>query len=383
VTGALRALTAQPRPPHAPGPNRRDAALVAVVVLAVVLEGVLRTDVLWRPIAVAFAIVLAAALPWRRVRPLAVVSLTFGASIVLNVAALALGARSVGLGAMVYVLVVVYALYRWGAGREILLGSAVVVAAVVLGIARDRTPLAEVPAAVLVATLPAVLGAAVRSADRSRRRGLEHVRTREREQLARELHDTVAHHVSAMVVRAQAGQLVAAAEPAAAIEALEVIEAEGARALAEMRSLVGVLRQSGSVPLAPIGTLADVQRLARDDPDEAPPRVTVALTGELDGLDPIVAAAVYRIAQEAVTNALRHAREVTRVDVEVHGCADGVRLSVRDDGEAVTSLRDTTGFGIAGMAERAALLGGALYAGRGQHGGWLVEASLPRHGAGR
>jgi len=383
VTGALRALTAQPRPPHAPGPNRRDAALVAVVVLAVVLEGVLRTDVLWRPIAVAFAIVLAAALPWRRVRPLAVVSLTFGASIVLNVAALALGARSVGLGAMVYVLVVVYALYRWGAGREILLGSAVVVAAVVLGIARDRTPLAEVPAAVLVATLPAVLGAAVRSADRSRRRGLEHVRTREREQLARELHDTVAHHVSAMVVRAQAGQLVAAAEPAAAIEALEVIEAEGARALAEMRSLVGVLRQSGSVPLAPIGTLADVQRLARDDPDEAPPRVTVALTGELDGLDPIVAAALYRIAQEAVTNALRHAREVTRVDVEVHGCADGVRLSVRDDGEAVTSLRDTTGFGIAGMAERAALLGGALYAGRGQHGGWLVEASLPRHGAGR
>jgi len=383
VTGALRALTAQPRPPLAPGPNRRDAALVAVVVLAVVLEGVLRTDVLWRPIAVAFAIVLAAALPWRRVRPLAVVSLTFGASIVLNVAALALGARSVGLGAMVYVLVVVYALYRWGAGREILLGSAVVVAAVVLGIARDRTPLAEVPAAVLVATLPAVLGAAVRSADRSRRRGLEHVRTREREQLARELHDTVAHHVSAMVVRAQAGQLVAAAEPAAAIEALEVIEAEGARALAEMRSLVGVLRQSGSVPLAPIGTLADVQRLARDDPDEAPPRVTVALTGELDGLDPIVAAALYRIAQEAVTNALRHAREVTRVDVEVQGCADGVRLSVRDDGEAVTSLRDTTGFGIAGMAERAALLGGALYAGRGQHGGWLVEASLPRHGAGR
>jgi hypothetical protein len=164
---------------------------------------------------------------------------------------------------------------------------------------------------------------------------------------------------------------------AAAVEALEVIEAEGSRTLAEMRSLVGVLRQPGSAPLAPIGTLDDVRRLARPD---GRPRVTVTVSGALDGLDPVVAAALYRVAQESVTNAARHARAATVVAVEVVTAADAVRLTVRDDG-GTAPPPDGGGFGLPGMAERAALLGGSLSAGPAQHGGWLVEATLPRHRA--
>ena len=98
----------------------------------------------------------------------------------------------------------------------------------------------------MVLLFPAVLGAAVRYRTNFRHRSLEQVRLRERERLARELHDTVAHHVSAIAVRAQAGQVVATTRPAAAVEALRVIEAEASRTLAEMRAMVGVLRDGST-----------------------------------------------------------------------------------------------------------------------------------------
>ena len=93
---------------------------------------------------------------------------------------------------------------------------------------------------------------------------------------------------------------------------------------------------------------------------------------------PPVAAAVFRLAQESVTNALRHARQVTRVDVRVEADAGGVRLRVTNDGDVAAS--PTPGFGIIGMRERAALLGGACEAGPASGGGWIVNAVLPRAG---
>lgn len=98
------------------------------------------------------------------------------------------------------------------------------------------------------------------------------------------------------------------------------------------------------------------------------PRVAVHLSGDLDGLSPGVGAALYRIAQEAVTNALRHARNVTRVTVEVGGEGDRVRLTVHDDGGTATTHPPTPGFGLLGMSERTALLGGTMQAGP-AHGG--------------
>ncbi len=119
----------------------------------------------------------------------------------------------------------------------------------------------------------------------------------------------------------------------AAIDALRVIEEEGSRTLAEMRTMVGALRDREDADLAPQNGVADIERLARSVDDE--PRVQVRLTGDLDALGPTVGAATYRIAQESVTNALRHARNATRIDVQVVGDDDAVRLTVRDDGDAV------------------------------------------------
>jgi signal transduction histidine kinase len=109
----------------------------------------------------------------------------------------------------------------------------------------------------------------------------------------------------------------------------------------------------------------------------------VQLAGDLDDLRPLVGAAIYRIAQESVTNALRHARHATRVDVRVTGEPDCVRLTVRDDGDAVaSSANGSSGYGLVGMRERSTLLGGTLETGPGADRGWAVTAVLPRNGNG-
>ena len=207
------------------------------------------------------------------------------------------------------------------------------------------------------------------------------MRSQERVQLARELHDTVAHHVSAMVIRAQAGRVVAPSDPGAALDALRVIEDEGSRTLAEMRIMVGALRDREDADLAPQNGIADIERLAGSLDDE--PRVQVRLTGDLDALSPAVGAATYRIAQESVTNALRHARNATRIDVQVVGEDHAVRLTVHDDGEPVHASSVAPGYGVVGMTERAALLGGTLAAGPRPDHGWVVDAVLPRAGPSR
>ena len=225
-------------------------------------------------------------------------------------------------------------------------------------------------------TLVAAVGVAVRYQDKEHHRGLDQVKLFEREQLARELHDTVAHHVSAIAIRAQAGRVVAASDPAAALDALAVIEEEASRTLAEMRAMVGALRQGEEPDLAPQRGVADIERLATGG---AGPRVDVELSGDLDGLRPSVDATLYRLAQESITNARRHARHATRIEVTVHGDEDCVRLTVGDDGDAgAFDPRSSSGFGLLGMAERAKLLGGTLEAGPSRNRGWTVQAVLPR-----
>jgi signal transduction histidine kinase len=257
----------------------------------------------------------------------------------------------------------------------------IIVAAGVLGIASDYTNLGEAVGGFLFLMFPAVLGALVRFWTTARTREIDQVRLREREQLARELHDTVAHHVSAMVVRAQAGRVMAPTDPEAAIDALRVIEEEGSRTLAEMRTMVGALRDREDADLTPQNGVADIKRLARNVDDQ--PRVHVGLTGDLDELGPTVGAATYRIAQESVTNALRHARNATRIDVQVVGEDHAVRLTVHDDGEPVHASSVAPGYGVVGMTERAALLGGTLAAGPRPDHGWVVDAVLPRAGPSR
>lgn len=375
----VRQLLAEPRVPHAPRRVWRDWVLVGALLPTAVLETFFRSDVVWRPLSLFVALLLVPTLLWRRTHPLAVVVLTFGTFVVLDVVSLAVSAGPVGLYTMGFVLVLAYALARWGAGREVVTGLGVMLLAAVLGIAVDFTGVVEAVLGTLFLLFPVSLGVSVRSWSSTRLRQLDEVKLRERAQLARELHDTVGHHVSAIAIRAQAGQLLAATRPSAAVDALAVIEREASRALAEMRSVVGGLRDGESAPLAPQPGVADLEQLAVG----ADTRVRIDRSGYLADLAPSVDAAIYRIAQESVTNAVRHAARATRIDVGVAGDADRVRVTVTDDGEPGVDGRGAGGYGLVGMAERATLLGGTLDAGPEDGRGWRVHAVLPRVGPGR
>jgi signal transduction histidine kinase len=270
--------------------------------------------------------------------------------------------------------VLVYALVRWGSGREIVIGLAVVLVAAVIGTAADSTGPADVIGGFGVLAAAVAGGAAFRYRAESWRRASDQIRSEERLGLARELHDTVAHHVSAIAVQAQAGRTLAGQRPEAALEALAVIEGEASRTLAEMRAMVRVLRDGAPTEYAPQRGIADLTSLARREPL---PVVEVELPADLDELPLQVDAAVYRLAQEALTNALRHARNASRVEIRVVKGAGELRLRVTDDGQIDAVRPASHGFGLLGMTERVQLLGGTLRAGPAPGGGWAVDAELP------
>ncbi len=385
LRNAARSLWAEPRVPDAPGPVWRDWVLVSALVPVVLLEGVFREDLVWRVPSVVVALALLPTLLWRRTHPLQSVAAAFGLVTVVEVASIVLADEWRGLDSTVFVMLLVYALFRWGSGRDAVIGLVIVSIPVLLIAFEAQTsdaaevPLGEVAQGAVFVLLVAAVGASVRYADTARRRGMDQMKLLEREQLARELHDTVAHHVSAIAIRAQAGRVVASTDPGAAVEALVIIEREASRTLAEMRSMVGALRQGEEPDLTPQRGVSQVEDLVTG-PGERP-RVDVELSGDLDGLRPSVDAAIFRLAQESITNAVRHARHATRVQVAVRGEPDCVRMTVHDDGDpGPFDPRTATGFGLVGMAERAKLLGGTLEAGPDRNRGWTVTAVLPRGG---
>lgn len=381
IRRALRSVWAAPRAANAPGPLPRDWVLVGVVIVVALLEGLLRTGIEARALEIVLVVGIAFTLPWRRVHPLAMIAVAMGVKSLVVAGIVASGGTVVGLTAGIFVLLLVYAVFRWGSGREAIGGVGVLALVVALGFGRDYRSVAELLPELAVLSVPALIGVTVRVLSTSRTRDLERVRLAEREQLARELHDTVAHHVSAMVVRAQAGRVVGATDPAAALDALTVIETEGARTLAEMRVLVGALREGHDPALLAPRAVSDIASLARPSGDG--PAVVVSVSDDVDDVHPSVGAALYRIAQESVTNATRHATRATSVRVGVAAEADGVRLTVVDDGDPVPTEAGRSGYGIVGMTERVSLLGGTLTAGPGPDRGWVVEARVPRTGVRR
>jgi len=282
--------------------------------------------------------------------------------------------RDLGLSSMLAVLVLLYSLVRWGSGREVVQGAAFVAAVVALGVYASSAGPAELVGAIVLLLSLVALAAVFRYRAELWRRQQREVRNEERVALARDLHDTVAHHVSAIAVQAQAGGVIARSQPDRAVEVLAAIESEASRTLAEMRSMVRVLREDDAVAYSPQLCVADLLALART---EGVPTVDVALDESLTRLPGAVDAALYRLAQESLTNALRHARNATRVGIDVRRDADMVRLRVSDDGQSEPGAGPAPGFGLRGMAERAQLLGGSLSAGPMADGGWLVEAVLP------
>jgi len=374
----LPTLLAEPAVADPPRRVWRDWVLVALLVPAVVVEGIFRDEVPWRPVA---TIVIAGAvltLLWRRTHPLAMVIVAFSTVVGIEKLARAFDHPPIEFYSSAFLLILPYALFRWASGRHAALGLGVMVVTFVSSLLTDWTGVGDAIGGALVFLFPAVLGAEVRHLVGSRDRDREEVKARERELLARELHDTVAHHVSAIAVRAQAGQVVGVTDAAAALDALAVIEQEASRTLAEMRGIVGTLRGSDDAALAPQPGLVDLHRLARDD---GRPRIDVHVDDDVGDIGPTVGAALYRVAQEAITNARRHARDATTVTVHVGLDREAVFLVVDDDGRTEpTAMRSSSGFGLVGMAERAHLLGGSLEAGPKPLHGWRVEATIPLDG---
>ncbi len=216
--------------------------------------------------------------------------------------------------------------------------------------------------------------------------------TLERVRIARELHDVVAHHVALMGVQAGAARRVLGRDPEQAASSLSVVEDSARTAVEELRRMLGTLRahdvgdagRDGAAPAgstaagaAPstegIGRIAEVVEAARTAGHPA----DWSVVGEERPVPPTVAAVAFRVAQEAVTNVLKHAGHGARADVRLRYLADAVEVEVADDGRGGT--RDTTGSGLGhvGMRERVAAVGGTVEIGPRARGGYLVRAWLP------
>ena len=262
------------------------------------------------------------------------------------------------------------------AGAALVAGVAGAAMAGVVGRSGDRTylPLLVI-AAVLVAVVAVGTGLYLRSIDGDRRRGLDAARQLERLAIARELHDVVAHHVTGIVVQAQAALAVWDDRPAAARDAVAQIEAAGGEAMGSMRRLVGSLRTGEE--RAPTASLHELREIADRSAALGLP-VRLHLGGAPPVLPADLAASVHRIVREAITNAQRHAHGATGVDVHVDADGDHLDLEISDDGSAAGAHRAAPGYGITGMAERVEALGGRFEAGPASEGpGWVVRAELP------
>ncbi|WP_460497716.1 sensor histidine kinase [Glycomyces tarimensis] len=370
----IGAAWSRPRAGGADGPRPRDVALVLALSAVAVFEGAMRPDLDWPLATTLLTLASLPGLMWRRSHPLIAVAVVTVLTAAFSLAQAIAGIASDSLFTMVALIALPYALFRWGSGRDRIVGAAILAAGIAFSIALGRDPIADTVAGIAFVGGICLSGALRRERLESRARRLDAVRAREREALARDLHDTVAHHVSAIVIRAQA----AGERPhdvSRVVESLGVIEREAQAVLGDMRSLVRTLRTPAEY--APSAGIDELARLA--DPGPPPVTVRIDVPAELPG---VVASTLFRIAQEGITNARRHAGGATRIDVSVTVESDTVRIVVRDDG---TPARPPSGdgHGLQGMSERASLLGGDLAAGPDPAGGWTLRASLPVLGEAR
>jgi signal transduction histidine kinase len=276
-----------------------------------------------------------------------------------------------------------YALAVWTPPRQFALGIGVLVAGFVVasygpkGSPRN-TVLFSVVALVVILLVRRVLGDRERRAqlaERERDLVAREAVVEERARIARELHDAIAHNVSMMVVQAGAERRVLDETNGGTKEVLVTIERIGRGALTEMRRLVGMLRSDAADPLAPQPGLDDLPTLVAQVRDAGLP-VELEVDGERRELPVGIELSAYRIVQEALTNALKHAGHA-RARVYVHYGEDSLELEIVDDGTGAEAPVSSGGHGLVGMRERVALYGGRLDAGRRPSGGFSVRVLLP------
>lgn len=204
----------------------------------------------------------------------------------------------------------------------------------------------------------------------------------ERTRIAREMHDIVAHSLSVIIAQADGGRYAAAADPDAATRALSTVSETGRAALADMRRLLGVLREpdgspgDAAAPFTPQPAAEDLETLV-EQVRASGVRASLVRMGTPRPLPPGVGLAVYRICQEALTNVLKHAGPDPTVTVLVQWQPAGLALEVTDDGRGAAADSDGAGHGLVGMRERVAMIGGRFAAGPRPGGGFRVRAEVP------
>jgi signal transduction histidine kinase len=351
------------------------------------------------PPGVAAGLVLATTLPlvWRRRHPLTVGLVTGLATAAYGFARYPDLAMPIAIGGVVGM----YSVAAWGGRRAAVVSGWVAVVVVVIVMTLPRADADVVDAAFVSLALAGawVLGDRARvqralaaelterAARLERERAAEARRAvaEERTRIARELHDVVAHHVSMMVVQAEAGPVAVERDPARAAGAFEAIAATGRQALVEMRRLLGVLRGDGepAPSLAPQPGLAQVPSLV-EQVGRAGLEVELVVEGEQTALPAGVDLSAYRIVQEALTNAVKHGGPGRAVVLVRYGEHD-LQLRVWDEGRPEAGNgsplqgrpQTAPGRGLLGMRERIRLFGGELRAGPEPDGGFTVTARIP------
>jgi signal transduction histidine kinase len=220
-----------------------------------------------------------------------------------------------------------------------------------------------------------------------RERSIRQALAEQRLQIARELHDVIAHALSVVAVQAGVGSHLIAARPDEAAKSLGAIEATARAALSETRYLLSALRDGdqGPASLVPVPGMGNLSALVKQIADAGLP-VMLSVEGRPRELPPSLEVSAYRVVQEALTNVVRHGgRQATATVVIRYGDDGGVEVEVTDDGCGTTDRRgprpgpkgDGSGHGLTGMRERVVLLGGELWAGPRAEGGYRVVAHLP------
>jgi signal transduction histidine kinase len=355
-----------------------DAVIALVLAAALELQVFLGSHVAANLVTVVGALAVTLPVAWRRSHPLAMTLVFAGASVLQG----ALGGgiydgapppfTALVTGALTF-----YSLGAYAEERQARIGLAFGVLALwtTVAVAHHADIQGFLFSGGLVALSPWLAGRVVRSRS-LRTAALERAAaSEERQRIARELHDVVAHGVVLMVLQAQGARRILDQDPDRAREALEAIEETGKNAVAEIRRSLGILREDGArAELAPQPTLDDLGALVADM-RRAGLQVDLRVSGAQRPLDDAIGRSAYRIVQEALTNTLKHAGLVpARVNVAYR--PGDVVLEIADDGRGHAG-GDETGQGLAGMRERVRLLNGELDAHTANGRGFVVRARIP------
>jgi signal transduction histidine kinase len=337
-----------------------------------------------RAVAAAAGLVLTLSLAWRGRAPLAILALALATSVLANSVAVLDAATTPAIA----LVVAVYSVGAHTSGLRASVGGLGAAALIAANVA-DQFSLGDLLFIAMIVGGAWLAGRAMRYR-RERERvlerltvDLEHEReekareavAEERVRIARELHDVVAHAISVIVLQARGGRRSLATDPGETREALDMIEATGSQALAEMRRLLGMLRRDDEeIALAPQPSLRYLDTLTAQVREAGLP-VELSVEGEPIELSPGVDLSAYRIVQEALTNALKHAGPAT-ARVVVRYRENDLELEIADTGMGA-GAGDGGGHGLAGMRERVSLYGGKIEAGPRDGGGFAVRARLP------